>query len=159
MRFDRAVAYVIKKEGGSQLVDNPHDKGGLTRYGISQQAYPDVDILNLRLDQAREIYRRDYWNPIHGEDLPWPLALLTFDAAVMSGVKRAVRWLQLIVETTPDGVVGPKTINAAFDCDQSDAARSYTDLRISFLRTLDNFDVFGEGWIARCYDTLKEALS
>ena len=46
--FDKAFELVIGHEGG--LVDHPADPGGLTKYGISKRAYPNLDIRNLTLD-------------------------------------------------------------------------------------------------------------
>lgn len=160
MRFDRAINIVLKHEGG--LSDDPADLGGITHYGISLRAYPELGaggIRDLTKAQAIEIYRRDYWQPIRGDDLPWPAAMVTLDAAVNSGVRKASRWLQMVVETTIDDHIGDKTIAAAFECDQSQLCRAYTDLRLSFLRTLHGWDRFKGGWEARCLDALKEALS
>ena len=57
--FLRAVKEVLKIEGG--YVNNPNDRGGETKYGISKRAYPNVDIKNLTLDKAKQIYYNDYW--------------------------------------------------------------------------------------------------
>ena len=103
--FDRCIrAVVLSEEGG--LSDHPQDPGGLTKYGISRRAYPDLDIRRLTMDDAIELYRRDYWNPVHGTDLPPPLALLLFDAAVNQGAGTAVRLLQKAVGVTEDGNFG-----------------------------------------------------
>ena len=66
--FDRCIRAVLSEEGG--LSDHQQDPGGLTKYGISRRAYPDLDIRRLTMDDVIEIYRRDYWNPVHGTDLP-----------------------------------------------------------------------------------------
>ena len=60
MNFDIAFSRLIDSEGG--LTDNPKDPGGLTKFGISQRSYPDIDIRNLTLDQAKAIYLRDFWD-------------------------------------------------------------------------------------------------
>ncbi len=57
--FDTAVTKTLIHEGGSRVTDDPDDRGGLTRYGISQRSYPDLDIRNLTEDQAKEVYKRD----------------------------------------------------------------------------------------------------
>ena len=103
--FDQAFARVIGHEGG--YTANPADPGNWTgtgvgqgecrgtKYGISARAYPDQDIASLTLDQAKSLYRRDYWDRIGASSLPPPLALLAFDAAVNNGVSRARQWLAL----------------------------------------------------------------
>ncbi len=57
--FNRALDFLLKKEGG--YVNNPKDPGGETKYGISKRSYPSVDIKNLSLQQASDIYYKDYW--------------------------------------------------------------------------------------------------
>ena len=56
------------------------------------------------MDDAIELYRRDYWNPVHGTDLPASLALLVFDAAVNQGTGTAARLLQKAVDVREDEV-------------------------------------------------------
>lgn len=55
--FARCIAFVFESEGG--LSEDPNDKGGTTKFGISQRAYPNVDIKNLTRQQAELIYRSD----------------------------------------------------------------------------------------------------
>ena len=57
--FDLAFTYTLGNEGG--LSNDKGDPGGLTKYGISHKAYPSLDIRNLSLEGAKEIYKRDYW--------------------------------------------------------------------------------------------------
>lgn len=111
--FDAAVSLVIQLEGGGAIVNDPRDRGGLTRWGISKAAHPDVDIENLDLDGARAIYRERYWGLIHGDELPPALALAVMDWAVHSGPDAAVRELQRALKVAVDGKVGPQTIAAA----------------------------------------------
>ena len=109
--FTAAVRWVIDvAEGGSRLVA---DQGGLTRWGISQRAYPDLDIATLTRSQAEDIYRRDYWDAIKGDELPGMLAFVLFDGAVNLGPHQAVKILQARLRVAEDGVMGPETIGAA----------------------------------------------
>jgi len=85
--FDRAFQLVIGAEGG--YVNDPSDAGGETKYGISKRAYPDTDIKSLTLDDAKEIYKQDYWNAVQGDDLPDRLDIVMFDCAVNQGVGAA----------------------------------------------------------------------
>lgn len=79
-----AIDNVLKAEGGYN--DIPEDRGGPTNYGISQKAYPNLDIKNLTEAQAREIYKRDYWDAIGADKLPGPMQEVAFDSAVNHGV-------------------------------------------------------------------------
>lgn len=61
-RFVEVIDEVLESEGpNGEISDDPRDPGRLTKYGISQRAYPDVDIKNLTKDGAKEIYHRDWW--------------------------------------------------------------------------------------------------
>jgi lysozyme family protein len=109
--FADAVAWIIDvAEGGSQLV---HDSGELTKFGISQRAFPDVDIEALTREKAIGLYLESYWRPIKGDSLPPTVALVLFDAAVNQGVVPAVKLLQTSLGIAADGVMGPATIAAA----------------------------------------------
>jgi len=93
--FERAFKKVLKFEGGSKYLKNDAGKGP-TKYGINQTANPDLDIKNLTEDQAKEIYRKRYWNAIGGNDLAAKnpqLATIAFDAAVNQGPGTAKQML------------------------------------------------------------------
>jgi lysozyme family protein len=151
--FDRALALVLRHEGG--LVNDPRDPGGLTNWGISQRAYPNVDIANLTPGGAGEIYRRDYWDQIKGDQLPDALAICVFDAAVNMGTDKAIRLLQKACSVQADGILGPNTLRAASRLPDAvarfsaDRAMSYTGIR--------GFDIYGKGWLRRTISTALEA--
>ena len=109
--FDIAVEFVLSFEG--DISDDPHDSGGLTQFGISQKSYPDLDIKSLTRDQAKEIYRNDYWNRAKCNELPAQLAIVLFDSAVNQGAVTAIRLLQKSLNVNADGVIGPMTIAAS----------------------------------------------
>ncbi len=109
--FEGAFRWIVLAEGGSTLVN---DTGGLTRWGISKRAHPDVDVEHLTRDGARRIYFDDYWRPILADSLPAALALCVFDAAVNMGIPQSVRILQTVLRGVGvDGVMGPLTLQAA----------------------------------------------
>lgn len=96
--FTKAMEFVGKWEwrgradGG--LTDNPVDPGGVTKWGISKRANPDLDIKNLTLEQALQIYWDRYWLPSGCNTLALPLAVVAMDSAVNCGVGRVKRWLK-----------------------------------------------------------------
>lgn len=157
--FDRCVRAVLLEEG--ELSDKNKDPGGLTKYGISQRAYPNLDIQRLTADDAIELYRRDYWNPVRGTDLPPPLALLVFDCAVNQGTGTAVRLLQKVVGVTEDGQFGPVSLRAVRSRALDQLLTNFCAeraLRYEFNR---NEEVFGRGWyrrLLRMYATAREWL-
>jgi lysozyme family protein len=151
MSYDQAFAIVIGEEGG--VTDDANDPGGLTKYGISQAAYPSLDIRNLTLDDAKAIYKRDYWDRVRAGELVPPLALLAFDAAVNNGVRRAIQWLQVAVGAKADGVFGPATMALveAFATKHGGAAlcSEYLAQRLRFMSGLSTWPIFGLGWSRR----------
>ncbi len=109
--FDRCIAVILKNEGG--YVNDPKDPGGETNFGISKKAYPGLDIATLTESKAKEIYRKDYWEKVHADEIRIPsLALQVFDCAVNCGVSVAAKMLQRCVGTHQDGIVGSKTLAA-----------------------------------------------
>lgn len=67
--FDLAIKQTIGHEGGDKITNDPNDPGGLTKFGISQRSHPLVEIKNLSLRQAEEIYRNDYWDNMHLDEI------------------------------------------------------------------------------------------
>lgn len=141
------IAFTLAQEGG--LVDDPADPGGLTNFGISQRAYPNVDIRGLTAAAASDIYRRDYWNAVSGDSLPIGLDLMVFDMAVNAGVGRSAMILQGCIGVTADGAIGPMTLLAAAGADPAMTVASLGSAQLDYYESLDGWSTFGEGWGAR----------
>jgi len=88
MDFNQALNFVFEREGGQS--NDPADRGGLTKFGISQKNNPDIDVANLTKDKAAQIYKARYWDPIQADTLPPEMRLAAFDTAVQHGVKPAI---------------------------------------------------------------------
>lgn len=153
--FDDFIERVLAHEGG--LVDDPRDPGGLTQWGISKRAYPNIDIRNLTRKDAIGIYRRDFWERVQGDKLPRPVAFQALDAAVNHGIGNAVRWLQRAAGVADDGVIGPMTLAAIGRADPADLVLLFNAERLAFYTKLSTFDVFGRGWINRVAGNLRHA--
>jgi lysozyme family protein len=164
--FDGIFDFVIGSEGG--FTDNPADAGNWTggkigagecrgtRFGISAGAYPELDIANLTLDEAKALYQRDYWDRIDGDRLPPTIALLVFDAAINNGIGHAVRWLQQAGSVAQDGVIGPETLEAigSIVAKPDGSAELCTELlaqRLTFMTSLPAWKSFGLGWARRLF--------
>jgi lysozyme family protein len=114
-KFDEAFKIVVANEGG--YVNDKNDIGGETKYGISKRAYPQLDIQNLTIEKAKEIYKQNYWNKCRCDDIKSDkLATQVFDIAVNCGVRAAGLMLQRAinmtskVKTNVDGIIGLKTL-------------------------------------------------
>ena len=155
MTFDECFAKLIGHEG--ELSNHPADKGGLTKYGISQRAYPQLDIAALTLQDVRELYKRDFWDRAQCDRLHPALAFQVFDGAVNSGIGNSIRWLQEAGGVAVDGVVGPLTLRKVGDMEPSIIIARYNGVRLKFMASLSTFDVFGRGWCRRIAANLMEA--
>jgi len=155
--FTRALAFVLEQEGMDS--DHSADRGGRTRYGISQKAHPDVDVPGLTREGAAQIYYEHYWRRIWGDELPWPLSLVLFDQAVHSGAPSTVRALQRILGVQVDGIMGPITARAAKREDLRALLRPLIDQRLVQLcrQALEPLQqVFLVGWMRRIASLIWE---
>ena len=169
--FDKSVAFALQHEtvfaklhyGDMKFAiseNDASDPGRLTKFGIDQRSHPDVDIKNLTVEQAIEIYRTCYWNPAQGDILPYPLNLEHFDSAVNLGLHQAIKLLQRACGANDDGVWGPKTMAAVLNtCKASGSvatALHTADLRRDFYKNLADNKAsamkYLKGWLNRLND-------
>lgn len=118
-RFRTCVDRLIIIEGNGKVSKLKNDRGGLTKWGISQRSYPHLDIRNLTRDDAVQIYHRDFWTPIRGDKFDSiAVADTVFVYGVHSGPGTAAERLQETLNglgkpLSVDGRIGPATIAAA----------------------------------------------
>lgn len=157
--FEQALSLILKHEGG--YVNHPADPGGETNFGITKRVAVEHGYIGsmkaIPMSKVREIYRTSYWDRIKGDSLPWAVALVTFDAAVNSGVSRAAKWLQKALGTAQDGSMGPATIKALAVRHPEEVAEAMCEARLAFLKSLPTWPTFGKGWERRVHETLKHA--
>lgn len=128
MDVDELIDELIEREGG--YVNHPADRGGPTRYGITEavaraHGYPGPISL-LPRDEAAAIYRRLYWlRPRFdqvAERVP-RIAAELFDTGANMGPAVAATFLQRALsalnrggkdysDLVPDGRIGPATLAA-----------------------------------------------
>ena len=168
--FAFAVNYLLQNEGG--LVDNPHDEGGITNFGISYRyyktIYPDAipdDIRNITIYQAKEFYKKMFWDHSRWQEITCQVtANLVFDMHVSMGMAAATKILQRGLCCVAgnanwlldDGIFGDNTlrmINALKDIDllsialRSERAGYYRDIVVKD----PSQKIFLEGWLNRAY--------
>jgi hypothetical protein len=141
--FEKAIAFVLKHEG--QLSLDKNDRGNWTggevgvgelrgtKYGISAASYKHLDIRNLTVEDAKELYRKDYWLPSKANTLTWDMALIQLDSAVQHGVGAALRWLGETKEPLP-----------------------YLAKRLRFYTNIETFSRYGVAWMKRLSDLMTE---
>lgn len=153
MDFDQAFDRLIAHEGG--YANDPRDPGGETKYGIAKRSYPRVDILNLSREQAKEIYRHDFWEPL-GEAHP-AVKFQVFDFAVNSGIQTAIRKLQAAIGVADDGAWGKVSAEKLKGMDLNDVLMRFAAQRLMFYTALSTWPAFGKGWARRVAGQLNYA--
>lgn len=167
MNFDDCFEKVVGHEGGytADRMDRGNWTGGEvgkgelkgTKFGISAAAYPTLNIAALTVEEAKDIYLRDYWLKMRLDDMPNPIRYELFDFAVNSGVGAAAEALQGAVGALRDGSVGPKTIAAVQKADLAELQRHLFVERAMVFALSPNDRYYGRGWYARLYDVTMKA--
>ena len=163
MTFDKAVDHIMSLEGG--YVDHAVDKGGRTKYGITESRYPDEDIEGLTKDRAKMLYLEDFWLKYSINDLPDLYRLLIMDMYV----NHSPRGVALIVQRSinskagrdvlsVDGIFGEKTKRALMSY-RPELFRIMA-FRVDYYHRIIKNDpsqkVFYVGWINRCLKLYAE---
>ncbi|PAT39152.1 hypothetical protein CK623_11355 [Vandammella animalimorsus] len=159
LRFDQAFDRLIAHEGG--YVNHPSDPGGETHWGITkrtaQAAGYHGPMRSLSREQAREIYRSQYWQRAQADRYHGAIGFQLFDAAVNHGIGNAIRMLQRAVGVAPDGAVGPVTLRAIEAMDVTDVLARFNAERLDFYTSLSTWPTFGKGWARRVAGNLRHA--
>lgn len=153
MNFDQAFDRLMDHEGG--YVNDPQDPGGETKFGVSKRSYPDEDIPNMTKERAKEIFKRDFWDKVHGDKLHDGVAWQAADFAYHSGPSVALRYLQRAVGVADDGDWGPASQAAADAMTETDTIMKLLGERLDFMTRLKNWPHAGKGWARRIAGNLR----
>lgn len=163
------VDFIVEHFEGSVATNDPDDRGGVTRFGITlptlKQVRPEAtagDVWALSRDEALNIYLDLYvFRPGFHQIADWRLRLACVDAAVHSGPRRAQEWLQAAVGAQVDGIAGRDTYAKVASADQPMAAKKVIASRLRHLGNLITRDVrqakFAKGWLNRVGAVLEAA--
>lgn len=163
--FDKCLSMLLHHEGG--FVNHPQDPGGMTNLGVTKRVYEawvgrevtEGTMRDLTFVDVAPIYKKNYWDKVRGDDLPSGVDWCAFDWAVNSGSGRPGKAIQRAVGATPDGAIGPKTLQSIMNHEPKMIIESVYTQRQSFYESLGHFDTFGRGWTRRNKETLDQALS
>ena len=163
--FDEALKAILKHEGG--FVNHPKDPGGMTNLGVTKKVWEEwvghpVDekaMRNLTPEVVGPMYKKKYWDVVKGDEMPDGLDYLMFDFAINAGPGRAIKVMQKAIGTTPDGAIGPKTMQSLKDANQSELVAKFSAEKEAFYRSLPTFATFGKGWLRRVAEAKTHAES
>jgi lysozyme family protein len=121
--FESSFEAMILREGGYVLHNVKGDRGGMTYAGIARNKNPNwqgwqfIDAnLTPPSDLVRTFYRDGWWVPLRCDEFHPLVADTIFDFGVNSSAYGkptiAIKLAQLVAGTTPDGNMGPKTVEA-----------------------------------------------
>ena len=162
--WNKSFDLVIVNEGG--YVDNKLDPGGATNWGCTQAVWEGYighkvsidDMKALTKEDVKPLYKKRYWDAIHGDAIPSGLDYCLFDCAINSGVNRSAKIIQEIVGVFADGAIGNNTVSAITQLNPVTAINEFCDKRQAFLESLKTFPVFGKGWSKRVSEVRTRAL-
>jgi len=164
--FVPAFEEMIRDEGGYQLTDIPGDKGGQTYAGIARKQNPDwqgwafIDRKETPPTQmVRDFYKAHFWDDIKGDQISnQRIAGCIFNFYVNTG-KPAKTIAQLVVGSTPDGVIGDATVANLNAADPEKFIMSYTLGKIARYAEICNRNKdqnkFLLGWVNRALKGAK----
>lgn len=171
------IAAIIKREGGEKYTNNPADRGGPTKYGITLATLTRWrgytcnagDVEALTEAEAYKIYRKVYLEDTGISRIQSvELRAQVLDAAVNHPAVQAIRMLQRALGVPDDGVIGPTTLAAIPYLDPRRICVRFLAQRIRFYgrivtRNMTDADKDGmpdnaemdEGWMNRVGELLE----
>lgn len=167
--FLTAFEKMIRNEGGFALHEVSGDRGGKTYAGIAHNFNPNwegwVALEHNPNDpkitqMVRDFYKANYWDQIKGDSIiSQKVAESIFDFSVNTGVRTASKLAQLVVDATPDGIIGEKSINKLNGVDESLFVSNYTIAKIARYTNIVKRDStqikFLLGWINRALEGIS----
>lgn len=173
----KSIAELIEREGGPQYSNRAADMGGPTRWGVTEVTARDNgytgDMRTYPYEEAYKVYEK-FWASMYcgvicQEDAQ--LAVFMFDFAVNSGISRASKYFQNLLnilnyrqkhymDINPDGKIGNNTMRAfsAFKAKRGQSGvelfrTTYNAERIAFFTSLAHKREDQEeniyGWLSR----------
>jgi len=118
--------------------------------GVKVSSITVEDIKNVTEQEARDIFKEEYFYKPKLDKLPMDLQASVFDMQINSG-SNAIKILQKLVGTKQDGIIGPKTLKALEDNPVS--VNEYADARIEYYNKVvtksPEKKKFLSGWTSR----------
>ena len=157
---------MLGSEGGYDA--DPRDRGNWTsgvigqgelkgtKYGVASHVYPTLDIKNLTVEQAREIYKRDYAAKVAYDQMPAGVDVSVYDMGVNAGTARSLALLKSALGSANETARGLASVALASP-DKVSIVKKFSAKRLSFYQGLSTFKTYGRGWTRRAAEC--EAIS
>lgn len=167
--IDKLIPHILKWEGGAKFTNDPLDRGGATKYGITLNTLQSIkydnnhdgkvnvdDVKSLQLDDFKHILKSQYWDRWKADDIVnQSVANLLVDWLWGSGVN-GIKIPQRLLGVPVDGVVGAKTINALNQSNQKDIYNKVWEARRQFyyniVKSNPSQSKWLKGWLNRLND-------
>lgn len=114
------------------------------------------EVSALGVDEAKLIFRKQYWNAVQADRLPSGLDYAVSDFAYNSGSGNAIPPLQRLVGVAADGSIGEITL-AAVAKRKTGLIDKYCDARLTFLKSTYGWSKYKNGWTRRVADVRAAA--
>jgi len=166
---DKLIPHILKWEGGAKYTNDPLDRGGATKYGITlntlQSNHYDInhdgkvnteDVKSLQIDDFKRILKSQYWDRWKADMITnQSLANLLVDWVWGSG-KYGITIPQSLLGVPADEIVGQKTINALNSTNQRIIYNKVWEARKEFYLNIVKINPsqskWLRGWINRLND-------
>jgi lysozyme family protein len=153
MDFDTAFNILVDPAHEGGYVNNRQDKGGATRYGITEatarrNGYTGL-MQGLPLATAKAIYRKEYWAASGCDAVPDVAKFQALEMGVNCGPGQSVRNIQRAAYTTVDGQLGPRTLQAIQSMDPTWFYLRFCAGQELYYTGLNDWPAFGRGWSIR----------
>ncbi len=159
--LNKVINFIMKELEGYTETSIPEDTGGVTKYGISQKWNPDVDVHSLTYEEAVKIYEQKikHFN-IH--KLPYDIGLFLAQWGWLCGYGTAIKYVQVALKLSCDGILGTHTYNEIISCYKMDSKPilklfiNLYEANITAVVTKNPIQKkFYKGWINRAVKTLN----
>jgi lysozyme family protein len=168
MTVQEILADVLKKEGWPEYTENPNDRGGPTKGGITLKALETYKGKRCTRRELKLFSRRAAMHLLTRHYIqPRGIALLAgtalgpqlIDNAVLSGPRLAVQDLQGVLGVPVDGIIGPQTCEAYGRLDARVVGNRLAMARaLRLARHVKKHPdqlVFLVGWLTRCHSFIE----
>jgi lysozyme family protein len=150
--FEKAMITKFRSEGGCKDVG---DGNGVTCFGVGAKHWPVVNNCNFSRWHAEEIGYKHYYKKHDVNLLPDAIRGDVFMGIWGTGKPDIViKWLQDVLGVPKTGKIDDETVRASKSY-QGNLRKEFLRKRLTNMRSLEDFEKYGNGWTKSIYFYLK----